>query len=146
MRFPLPENVHVFPKDRVTDFLHQVDGTPLARIVGTSRGARTLHFAEFSPDAVGLFTIGVASRVVASDLLARSRLVAAHPTHVDAGNAGDVIVRPATYPALRKIHYWALGGQGPIAARCSVRRASPIILARRRAAAQPNRAYMAARW
>ena len=23
---PLPDNVHVFPKDRVTDFLHQCDG------------------------------------------------------------------------------------------------------------------------
>ena len=58
--FPLPENVRVFAKDRVTDFLHQYDGSPLARIVGTSRGSRALHPAEFSPDAVGLFSIGVA--------------------------------------------------------------------------------------
>ena len=58
--FPLPENVRVFAKDHVTDFLHQCDGSPLARIVGTSRGSRALHPAEFSPDAVGLFSIGVA--------------------------------------------------------------------------------------
>ena len=58
--FPLPENVRVFAKDRVTDFLHQYDGSPLARIVGTSRGSRALQPAEFSPDAVGLFSIGVA--------------------------------------------------------------------------------------
>ncbi len=57
--FPLSENVHVFAKDHVTDFLHQADGSPLARIVGTSRGERALHAAEFSPDAVALFSIGV---------------------------------------------------------------------------------------
>ncbi len=80
--FPLPENVRVFAKDRVTDFLHQYDGSPLARIVGTSRGSRALDFEEFSPDAVGLFSIGVAcGEIDAAALLSRG------------------------------IHYWALGGR-----------------------------------
>jgi DNA repair protein SbcD/Mre11 len=79
---PLPDHVHVFAKDRVTDFLHQSDGSPLARIGGTSRGSRPLHPGEFSPDAVGLFTIGVAC----------------HEVEVAALQA-------------QGIHYWALGGQ-----------------------------------
>ena len=37
---PLPERVHVFARDHVGEFLHPVDGPPLARIVGTSRGSR----------------------------------------------------------------------------------------------------------
>jgi DNA repair exonuclease SbcCD nuclease subunit len=79
---PLPENVRVFAKDRVTDFLHQLDGSPLVRIVGTSRGPRALHPAEFLPDAAGLFTIGLAcGEVEAAELQAQG------------------------------IHYWALGGR-----------------------------------
>jgi DNA repair protein SbcD/Mre11 len=80
--FPLPENVRVFAKDHVTDHLHQRNGSPLARIVGTSRGSRALHPAEFSPDAVGLFTIGVAC------------------------NEADTAALQA-----QGIHYWALGGR-----------------------------------
>ena len=33
----------------MTDFLHQYDGSPLARIVGTSRGSRALHPRSFRP-------------------------------------------------------------------------------------------------
>ena len=82
VEFPLPENVRVFAKDRVTDFLHQYEGLPLARIVGTSRGSRALHPAEFSPDPVGLFSIGVAC-----------------------GEAETAELQS------RAIHYWALGGR-----------------------------------
>jgi len=80
--FVLPENVRVFPKDRVTDFLHQLDGLPLARIAGVSHGARALHPAEFSPDPVGLFSIGVA--------------------------CGEMESAALQAPG---IHYWALGGR-----------------------------------
>ena len=80
--FPLPDNVRVFAKDRVTDFLHQLDGSPLARIVGTSHGSRALHPEEFSPDAVGLFSIGVAC-----------------------GEAETAALQA------QGIHYWALGGR-----------------------------------
>ncbi|MGA2256382.1 MAG: hypothetical protein ABSG53_17165 [Thermoguttaceae bacterium] len=80
--FPLPDNVHVFVKDHVTDFLHQLDGSPLARILGTSQGSRALHPTEFSPDAVGLFSIGVAC-----------------------GEAETMALQS------QGIHYWALGGR-----------------------------------
>jgi len=80
--FPLPDNVRVFAKDRATDFLHQLDGSPLTRIVGVSRGSRALHPAEFSPDAVGLFSIGVACG----------------ETEIEALQS-------------QGIHYWALGGR-----------------------------------
>jgi len=79
---PLPDNVHVFAKDRVTDFLHQLDGSPLVRIVGTSHGSRALHPEEFSPDAIGLFSIGVAC-----------------------GEAETTALQS------QGIHYWALGGR-----------------------------------
>jgi DNA repair exonuclease SbcCD nuclease subunit len=81
--FPLPENVRVFPKGRVSEFLHERDGTPLARLVGLSQdGNRPLRLDEFRPDPASLFSIA-----------------AAH------GNF-DV----ATLAA-RGIHYWALGGR-----------------------------------
>ena len=80
--FPLPEKVHIFAKDRVSDFLHQSDGSPLARLVGTSLGSRALHPIEFSPDAVGLFTLGVAC------------------------NEAETAALQA-----QGIHYWALGGR-----------------------------------
>jgi DNA repair exonuclease SbcCD nuclease subunit len=100
--FPLPENIRVFAKDRVTEFLHQDDGSPLARIVGTSRGERALHPSEFTPDAVGLFTIGVACQEVEAAALQSKddRLKAAPPN----GDGRDA------YPA-KGIHYWALGGR-----------------------------------
>jgi DNA repair protein SbcD/Mre11 len=79
---PLPDNVRIFARDRVTEFLHQMDGSPLARIVGVSRGSRALNPSEFSPDAVGLFTLGVACQEV---------------------EAGAM--------QAQGIHYWALGGK-----------------------------------
>ena len=68
-------------QDLRTEFLHQDDGSPLAKIVGSSRGTRTLEPQEFSPDAVGLFSIGVACGEV------------------------DAAVLQA-----QAMHYWALGG------------------------------------
>ncbi|MEI8372700.1 MAG: hypothetical protein WCJ35_07685 [Planctomycetota bacterium] len=109
--FPLPDNVRVFAKDRVTDFLHQNDGSPLARIVGISRGSRQLHPAEFSPDAVGLFSIGAAcGEMETTALQSRTDGLEAHPTrngleaHSTKGDGLEV------HPA-RSIHYWALGGR-----------------------------------
>ena len=103
--FPLPDSVRVFAKNRATDFLHQRDGSPLARIVGISRGSNgsalvvppsggqssieppqggttNINPAEFSPDAVGLFSIGVAC-----------------------GEADAAALQS------RGMHYWALGGR-----------------------------------
>jgi exonuclease SbcD len=79
---PVPKNVHLFTRDHVTEFLHTADGPPLARIVGTSRGPRSLHAADFVPDPVGLFSIAVA--------------------------CGEM--DPAEMQS-QGIHYWALGGR-----------------------------------
>lgn len=79
---PLPKNVHLFRRDHVDEFLHTGDGPPLARIVGTSRGERSLHAADFVPDPVGLFSIATA--------------------------CGEM--EPAEMQA-QGIHYWALGGR-----------------------------------
>ena len=128
--FPLPDNVRVFAKGRVTDFLHQYDGSPLARIVGTSRASngaalavpplggysvteppkggttnvasRAVQPTEFLPDPVGLFSIGVVCGEVGAAAL-RSKLdgLEAHPTQND---------RLATCPT-QGMHYWALGGR-----------------------------------
>jgi DNA repair exonuclease SbcCD nuclease subunit len=114
--FPLPENVRVFAKDRVTDFLHQVDGSPLVRIVGTSRGSRAFHFEEFSPDAVGLFSIGVAcGEVEAAALQSQDDRLKTYPTGVANGEAQTAAPRSQddrlkTYPT-QGINYWALGGR-----------------------------------
>jgi DNA repair exonuclease SbcCD nuclease subunit len=78
----LPRNVHAFTRDHIGEFLHTGDGPPLARIVGTSRGTRSLHPAEFVPDPVGLFSIAVASG------------------EMDAAEMQS-----------QGIHYWALGGR-----------------------------------
>ena len=100
--FPLPENVRVFAKDRTTDFLHQCDGAPLARIAGTSRGSRTVHPAEFLPDPVGLFSIGVAcGEAETAALQSQYDRLQTCPTQDGRLDAG---------PA-KGIHYWALGGR-----------------------------------
>jgi hypothetical protein len=78
----LPRNVHLFARDHIGEYLHTGDGPPLARIVGTSRGTRALHPAEFVPDPVGLFSIAVACGEMGS---------------------GEI--------QLQGIHYWALGGR-----------------------------------
>jgi DNA repair protein SbcD/Mre11 len=78
----LPANVHLFARDHVGEFLHTGGGPPLARIVGTSRGTRSLMPEEFVPDPVGLFSITVA--------------------------CGEM--DPAEMQA-QGIHYWALGGR-----------------------------------
>lgn len=80
--FLLPSNVHVFPRSRAIELVHERDGAPLARLVGMSRGDhQPLRADDFVPDPAGLFSIAVV-----------------HGT-ADA----------ATLQA-RGIHYWALGG------------------------------------
>ncbi len=78
----MPRNVNIFARDHIGEYLHTGDGPPLARIVGTSRGARSLHAAEFVPDPVGLFSIAVA--------------------------CGEM---DAAEMQSQGIHYWALGGR-----------------------------------
>ena len=79
----LPANVHVFPRGRVTELLHEHDAAPAVRLIGASRDrTRAMDPAEFTVDPSGLFTIGVAHG----------------PAQVAALQA-------------RGLHYWALGGR-----------------------------------
>ncbi len=79
----LPENVHVFPRGRVEEFVHQRDGTPLARLMGAGLDRqRPVRLGDFDPDPAGLFSIA-----------------AVHGT-------ADTAALKA-----RGIHYWALGGR-----------------------------------
>ena len=78
----MPRNVHIFGRDHIGEYLHTSDGPPVARIVGTSRGTRSLHAAEFVPDPVGLFSIAVA--------------------------CGEM---DTAEMQSQGIHYWALGGR-----------------------------------
>jgi len=79
----LPANVHVFPRGRVTELLHERHGAPAVRLIGASHDrTRTTEPAEFMADPSGLFTIGVAyGQVDAAALQSRG------------------------------LHYWALGGR-----------------------------------
>jgi DNA repair protein SbcD/Mre11 len=78
----MPSNVHVFPRARVDEYLVQLDGIPVARILGTSRAHELpVRTGEFQPDSTGLFTVAVAY--------------------------GDADPAMQT----RGIHYWALGGR-----------------------------------
>lgn len=78
----LPPNVHLFPRGRVDEYLVQVEGVPVARILGTScEPGQPLRTGEFRPDATGLFTIAVAY-----------------------GEADPAM-------QTRGLHYWALGGR-----------------------------------
>jgi len=79
----LPENVHRFPQGQVKEFVHQRDGAPLARLLGTSRDRqRTVRARDFDPDPGGLFSIAVVH-----------------------GGADAAALRA------REIHYWALGSR-----------------------------------
>jgi DNA repair protein SbcD/Mre11 len=79
----LPGNVHVFPRSRVDEFVHEHDGTPIARLLGISADKqRLVRAGDFHPDSSGLPTIAIAY-----------------------GSAD-----PAALQA-RDIHYWALGGR-----------------------------------
>jgi len=81
--FTLPGNVHVFPCGRVDEYIHEHGGTPVARLLGTSRDKqRTIRAGDFHADPSGLLTIAVAY-----------------------GGAD-----PAALQA-RGIDYWALGGR-----------------------------------
>lgn len=79
---PLPENVHVFPANRVERFTHRRDGTPLTSVVGASRQqGQAIRLDDFSLAPDGLFTVAAVHGDVEADAL-----------------------RP------RNIDYWALGG------------------------------------
>jgi DNA repair protein SbcD/Mre11 len=79
----LPGNVHIFPRGRVDEFIHEHDGAPVARLLGTSRDKQhTVRAGDFHPDPSGLLTIAAAY-----------------------GSAD-----PAALQA-RGINYWALGGR-----------------------------------
>ncbi len=79
----LPENVHLFPRGSIEEFVYQRDNTPLARLIGVSRDpARKFCPKDFEPDPGGLFSIAVVH-----------------------GKAGAKSLRS------RDIHYWALGGR-----------------------------------
>ncbi|MBN2474868.1 MAG: hypothetical protein JXB62_09700 [Pirellulales bacterium] len=79
----LPDNVHVFPRGRVEELVHQRDGTPLARISGASLDRqRTARASSFDADPTGLFSIAVVH------------------------GAADLAALRA-----RDVHYWALGGR-----------------------------------
>ncbi len=79
----LPGNVHIFPRGRVDEFIFQHDGSPAARLLGTSQNKQsTIRAGEFHPDPSGLPTIAVGHG-------------GADPTAMQA----------------RNIHYWALGGR-----------------------------------
>jgi hypothetical protein len=56
----LPENVHVFPRGRTAEFVHERDGVPLARLIGVSNDSRrAISGGTFIRDPAGLFSLGV---------------------------------------------------------------------------------------
>ncbi len=73
---PLPENVHLFPSDQVSDFIFSREGSPLVRIFGMSRGkgSAAFHAGDFPIDPDGLYTIGMLSSPISYDLLRGSAL------------------------------------------------------------------------
>jgi exonuclease SbcD len=79
----LPDNVHVFPRGHVGEFVHQRDAAPLVRLIGIGRdGRRAVRPSDFDPDPGGLFSIAVVHG-------------AAEPAALQS----------------RGINYWALGGR-----------------------------------
>ncbi len=56
----LPGNVKFFPRHRVDECVVEIDGAPLARIIGSSAGAhRAIRYNDFHPDQNGLYTIAL---------------------------------------------------------------------------------------
>ncbi len=79
----LPENVHLFPRGRLKEFVHQRDAAPLARLTGVGRDRRRkIRSSDFEADPGGLFSIAVVH-----------------------GSAEAKALRD------RQLHYWALGGR-----------------------------------
>ena len=79
----LPENVHLFPRGRVQEFVHERDAAPLARLTGVGRDRqRKIRSSDFEADPGGLFSIAVVH-----------------------GSAEAKALRD------RQLHYWALGGR-----------------------------------
>jgi exonuclease SbcD len=57
----LPDNVHIFPRGGVDEFIHEHQGAPVARLLGTSRDKQNvIRAGDFHPDPGGLATIAVA--------------------------------------------------------------------------------------
>lgn len=79
---PLPDNVRVFPAARPSEWTHERDGAPLARITGCSRGSGRIRPEDFWPDPSGMFTIATAYGEADPD---------------------EIAARP--------LQYWALGGR-----------------------------------
>jgi len=80
---PLPENVHVFPRENPEPCTHRRADTPLARLIGAGRPPHgRLRPERFDPREPGLFSIAVAH--------GRARLESFRASRVD---------------------YWALGGR-----------------------------------
>ena len=93
---PLPENVRVFPRERVEQFVYDPDGMPLVRVAGISCDQQHgLRPGEFSADAGGLYTVAVAH-----------------------GTADSSVMQG------RGIRYWALGGRHdrgtPLSGPCTI--------------------------
>jgi hypothetical protein len=78
----LPDNVRVFPASRPSEWTHERDGAPLARITGCCRGSGRIRPEDFWPDPSGLFTVAAAHGAAVAEAL-----------------------------AARPLQYWALGGQ-----------------------------------
>ncbi|MHB1035820.1 MAG: metallophosphoesterase family protein [Pirellulales bacterium] len=79
----LPGNVRVFPRGRLDEWLHERDGTPVARVLGMSCDRQhPFRPADFRPDPSGLFSLGVVF-----------------------GNADAAAL------ARQGLQYWALGGK-----------------------------------
>lgn len=90
----LPGKVHRFRRGKVEEFLHQRDGTPVARLIGISRDRRcSVRASDFHADGSGLFTIAVVH------------------------GAAEAAALKA-----REIHYWALGGRHQRSTLCNAPR------------------------
>jgi DNA repair exonuclease SbcCD nuclease subunit len=80
---PLPDNVHLSARGRISELIHDRDGLPSVRLLLHGRdGNRTLRASDFTADPAGLYTIAVAHGTVETAAL-----------------------------GLQGIDYWALGGR-----------------------------------
>lgn len=80
---PPPEGVHVFPRGQVQERIHEREGEPLVRIIGSGRGrGKKIRPADFRPSGGDLFSIALVHGAAQPEALAR-----------------------------QGVDYWALGGQ-----------------------------------
>jgi DNA repair exonuclease SbcCD nuclease subunit len=88
---PLPENVHVSPRGRVTQVVHQRDDMSVARVLLASRdGNRMFRAGDFAPDPAGLFCVAAVHGGIETAAL-----------------------------GMNGIDYWALGGRHDRSTLCS---------------------------